>query len=242
MPKPPTVFLGEMTSPEVERFLARSRHRHRAGRLDRAARPARPAADRRARPDRGRTSRGAGRRRGRRPDDQLRPVVPAHRLHRARPRPDPDLHGLRRGRGRRPGRNRLPPDRVAQRPLRQHLCAGVRVRERRGPAAGRHARVPDQLLGRHHRRRGGRVLRGDERPPRQPRRDLGRARDQPGAGRHGRSERRDAAVPRGRATRPPCTPRSSSRPRARSTARPSRERGAMRARRRPSSASATWRP
>ncbi len=37
-----------------------------------------------------------------------------------------------------------------------------------------------------------------QRPARQPRRDLGRARDQPGARRHGRGERRDAAVPRGR--------------------------------------------
>ena len=44
------------------------------------------------------------------------------------------------------------------------------------------------------------------------------------------------------ATRLPCTPRSSSRRRARSTGRPSRGRGAMRARRRRSSASATWRP
>ena len=74
-----------------------------------------------------------------------------------------------------------------------YACANVADRLPDG-----HARVPGQLLGRHHRRGGGRVLRGDERPARQPRRDLGGDRDQPGARRHGRGERRDAAVPRGR--------------------------------------------
>ena len=39
--KPATVFLGEMTSPEVEAFLANEPDGHRAGWLDRAARPAR---------------------------------------------------------------------------------------------------------------------------------------------------------------------------------------------------------
>ena len=61
--KPPTVFLGEMTNPEVEAFLRGPRHGHRADRLDRAARPARPAADRRAHPGRGRPPRRAAGRR-----------------------------------------------------------------------------------------------------------------------------------------------------------------------------------
>ena len=60
--------------------------------------------------------------------------------------------------------------------------------------------------------------------------DVGRPGDQPGAGRHGARERRDAAVPARSPTRAPCTRRSSSRRPARSTARPARARGAMRAR------------
>ena len=63
--KPPTVFLGEMTTLEVEAFLKTKPHRHRAGRRDRAARPARAAADRRLHPAGGGAARGARARRGR---------------------------------------------------------------------------------------------------------------------------------------------------------------------------------
>ena len=43
-----------------------------------------------------------------------------------------------------------------------------------------HARLPDQLLGRDDRRRGGRVLRPDDRAPREPGRDVGGDGDRPG--------------------------------------------------------------
>ena len=58
-------------------------------------------------------------------------------------------------------------------------------------------RLPDQLLGRHDRRGVRRVLRPVDRAAREPRRDVGRARDRPGARGHGRGQRGDAAVPRG---------------------------------------------
>ena len=51
------------------------------------------------------------------------------------------------------------PDRVPQRPLRQHLRDRLRLRQRRRADAGRRAGVPGQLLGRHDAGRGGRVLR-----------------------------------------------------------------------------------
>ena len=60
--KPQTVFLGEMTNPEVEAFLATSQTVIVPVGLHRAARPARPAADRPAHPRGGRPpDRAAGR-------------------------------------------------------------------------------------------------------------------------------------------------------------------------------------
>ena len=84
--------------------------------------------------------------------------------------------------------------------------------------AGRRPRLPGQLLGRHERDRGGRVLRPIDRAPRQPRRDVGGARDRPRARGHGRAPtprcRRSPRSPTPRRS----TPRSSSRLRARSIA------------------------
>ena len=59
------------------------------------------------------------------------------------------------------------------------------------------ARLPGQLLGRHDRRGGRRVLRPDDGPPRQPRRDVGGHGHRPRPRRPRRRERRAAAVPRG---------------------------------------------
>ena len=128
MPKPPTVFLGHMTDREVQAFLREHQTVIVPDRLDRAARAARAAAHRRPRPDRGRAAGRAAGRRPRRAADQLRAVVPARRVHGRRPHPDPDVHGADRGPVRGPGRDRLPPDRVPQRPLRQHLRDRLRLR------------------------------------------------------------------------------------------------------------------
>ena len=159
--KPPTVFLGEMTSPEVERFLVDhdtvivpvgSTEQHGPhGPL-----PPMPS----SRP----RSPGALPRRSARSSPR--------RSTTACPIPTPGSRASSTSGSRRSWpssrtscaawRDGLPADRAAQRPLRQHLRAGLRLRERGGPAAGRRARLPDQLLGRHHRRGGGRVLRGDD--------------------------------------------------------------------------------
>ena len=197
--KPPTVFLGEMTNPEVEAFL---RDHHTVivpDRLDRAARPARPA------PHRRRSSRTEVARRVAprsaplvAPADQLRAVVPARRLHRRRAHPDPDVHGADRGPVRVAGVDRLPADRLPERPLRQHVRDRLRLRERaptRLPAGVRAFPVnywDGMTAG-----RGRRVLRPDDRAPREPGRDLGGDGDQPGPRRPGRRQRRDAAVPGG---------------------------------------------
>ena len=96
--KPPTVFLGEMTNPEVEAFLREHQTVIVPDRLDRAARPARAAADRRPRPDRGRAARRAA---------ASAPLVappinyglsyPHVGFTGRRPHPDPDVHGADRG-------------------------------------------------------------------------------------------------------------------------------------------------
>ena len=196
--KPPTVFLGEMTDPEVEAFLRDHRDGDRADRLDRAARPARSAADRRPRPA---WRSPGGSRRGSAPL-----VAPPINYGLSYPHVGftgvvhiriPTFMALVEDLCAVAGGDRLPADRVPQRPLRQHLRDRVRLRQRRRPAARRRARVPGQLLGRHDRRRGGRVLRPDDRPPRQPGRDVGGHGDRPGARRHGPGQRRDAAVPGG---------------------------------------------
>ena len=156
------------------------RHRHRADRLHGAARAARPAPDRRPRADGGRPPHRAAGRGPRRAARQLRPVVPARRLHGPRPDPDPDLHGARRGPRRIARHGRFPPDRLPQRPLRQHVRHRLCLRERGGPAAQGRAGLPGQLLGRPVGRRNGGVLRLLDRPPREPGGDVGHPRDRPG--------------------------------------------------------------
>ena len=102
-----------------------------------------------------------------------------------------------------------------------------------------HALLPGQLLGRHDARRGGRVLRPGERPPREQGRDVRGDGDQPRPRGHGaRATSSSRRSPRS-AARAPSTPRSSSRRRGPSIARRGPGRGATRARPRPSSASAT---
>ena len=172
--------------------------------------------------------------------DRLRAVVPARRVHRRRPPAHPDLHGARRGRGAsasRPWASARSCSSTATTTTRYaiaYACANAADRLPDG-----HARLPDQLLGRADRRRGGRVLRPDERPPRQPGRDVGGDGDRRGARRHRARERRDAAVPRGRQPGRRAHRVLLLDARARSTARRTRAPGATRARRRSSSASAT---
>ena len=135
---------------------------HRADRLDRAARPARPAADRRPRPA---PRSPVASRRGSAPPSPRRsttalsyPHVGFTGLVHIR---IPTFMALIEDLRGRPGVDRLPADRVPQRPLRQHLRDRLRLRERGAAAARRRARLPDQLLGRHDRRGGRRVLRPD---------------------------------------------------------------------------------
>ena len=105
--------------------------------------------------------------------------------------------------------------------------------------AARDARLPGQLLGRDDGGRGGRVLRADHRPAREPRRDVRGDGDQPGPRRPRQRQRRDAAVPRGH--EPGAGPHGVLLlvARARCTARRIRGRGATPASRAPSTASAT---
>ena len=239
--KPPTVFLGEMTDPEVEAFLRDHRtvivptgsteqHGPHGPLLTDVFVPVEVA--RRVAPRTGALVA---------PSLNYGAVVPARRLHRRRPPADRDVHGPHRGRRRRAGDDGLPPDRVPERPLRQHLRDRLRLRDRRRAAARRRARVPGQLLGRHDRRRGRRVLRPDGRPAREPGRDLGRHGHRSGPRRHRPGQRGDAAVPRGGEPGARSTPPSSSRRRGPSTGRPTAGRGAMPASPAPSTASATSR-
>ena len=239
--KPPTVFLGEMTSPEVEAFLAdhdtvivptgsTEQHGPHGPLLTDVLVPKR--------------SRAASRRASAplvAPADQLRAVLPARRVHRARPHPDPDVHGPGRGPVRVAVVDRLPADRLPQRALRQHLRDRLRVRERRrSPAPGR-PRFPINYWDGMTRGRGGRVLRADHRPARQPGRDVRGDGDQPRPRRPRRTPTpRCRRSPRSR-TRRRSTRRSSSRLRARSTARRIPARGATPASPRGISASATSR-
>ena len=93
--KPATVFLGEMTNPEVEAFLkthhtviiptgATEQHGPHGPLLTDVLIPQEIA--RRVAPKIGARRRAA---------DQLRAVVSARRLHRPRPHPHPDVHGAR---------------------------------------------------------------------------------------------------------------------------------------------------
>ena len=82
-----------------------------------------------------------------------------------------------------------------ERPLRQHLRHRVCLRQCRRQDVEGGQGVSGELLGRADRRGSRRVLRAEERPARQPRRDLGGDGDQsePGGSRNG--ERRVSAVP-----------------------------------------------
>ena len=181
--KPPTVFLGEMTDPEVERLPARrsqtvivptgstEQHGPHGPLLTDVLVPNEVA--RRVAP--------RGRRASSAPPINYGLSYPHVGLHRAS-----STSGSRRSW--RSSRTcapslasiGLPADRVPQRPLRQHVRHRLRLRQRRRPPARRHARLPDQLLGRHDRRGGRRVLRPDDGPPREQGRDLGRHGHRPG--------------------------------------------------------------
>ena len=125
--KPATVFLGEMTDPEVRAALERTQtiiiptgsteqHGPHGPLLTDAIVPTEVA------------RRVAGAHRGaRRPGDQLRPVVSARRVHRRRPHPRPDVHVAHRGPVRVVRLDRLHADRLPERPLRQHVCDRLRV-------------------------------------------------------------------------------------------------------------------
>ena len=164
-----------MTEPEVEAFLRDHETVIVPDRLDRAARPARPAPDRRDRPDRGRPARGA---------ERSAPLVA----------PDRSTTRCRTRTSGSPGvvHIRIPTFMA----LIEDLCASLAsIGFRRIVFLNGHydntyaiayacanaaerlpagvARLPGQLLGRHDRRGGGRVLRPDDRPPREPRRDVG---------------------------------------------------------------------
>ncbi len=193
--KPPTVFLGEMTTLEVDAFLAghdtvivpvgsTEQHGPHGPLLTDALIPVEVA--RRVAPRVGAVVA---------PVRQLLAVIPARWLHRRGARADPHLHGTHRGPVPVAGGDRVPADRVPQRPLRQHLRHRVCLRQRRGPSARRHLRVPGQLLGRHDAGRGGRVLRPVQRTPRQQGRDVGRPGHRARAGGHGVGQRRVPTVP-----------------------------------------------
>ena len=196
--KPATVFLGEMTDPEVEAFLQRPPDGHRADRLHRAARSARPAPDRRARPERGGPPRRAA---GRRASSRRRSTT------RCRTRTS-GFTGV--------VHIRIPTFMA----LIEDLCASLasigfrRIVFLNGHYDNTYAiayacanaadRLPEGVLafpvnywdgmtG----DRGGRVLRPVDRAAREPGGDVGRPGDRPGARGHGQRQRRDAAVPRG---------------------------------------------
>ena len=158
--KPPTVFLGEMTTPRSRRSCATTgRSSCRSARPSSTARTARCCTDV-LDPDRGRPSHRAAGGRRRRPDGQLRAVVSARRLHRRRPRPDPDLHGADRGPVRRRWRRSASAgscSSTATTTTRTRSPTPARTRRDRLPAGV--ARLPGQLLGRDDAGRGRRVLR-----------------------------------------------------------------------------------
>ena len=229
--KPPTVFLGEMTSPEVEAFLRRPRHGHRADRLDRAARPARPAADRRRS---SRTRSPAASRRGSAPSSRRRSTTALSYPHVGftgrRPHPDPDVHGAHRGPVRSRSRRSASGgscSSTATTTTRTRSPTPARTRADACPPASRAFPVNywDGMTA----DEAAEFFGPTNGPPREPGRDVGGHGDRRRPRRPGRGERRDAAVPRGHQRRPPSTRRSSSRRRARSTARRSRARGATRA-------------
>ena len=134
MSKPPTVFLGEMTNPEVEAFLkthhtviiptgATEQHGPHGPLLTDVLIPQEIA--RRVAPQIGARGRAA---------DQLRAVVSARRVHRPRAHPHSDVHGADRGSVRVVRHRRVQADHLPERPLRQHLRDRVCLRQRRRAA------------------------------------------------------------------------------------------------------------
>ena len=239
--KPPTVFLGEMTDPEVGAFL----RDHQTvivptGSTEQHG-PHGPLLTDVLVPTRGRPPRRAERRRPRRADHQLRAVLPARRASRAS-----CTSGSRRSwRSSRTSAPRSPSigfRRIVF--LNGHYDNTYAIAYACASAADRMpagvARLPGQLLGRHDRRGGGRVLRPDRTGLHANRGETSAVMAiDPALVDMDARERRDAALPRGHQPGRRSTPRSSSRRRAPSIGRPTRARGATRARRRPSSASAT---
>ena len=193
--KPATVFLGEMTNPEVEEFLktrhtvivptgATEQHGPHGPLLTDVLIPQEVA--RRVAPTIGAVVA---------PPINYALSLSARRLHRARPRPHLDLHGPYR----RPVcvvcHVRVQADHFPERSLRQHLRDRLRLRERRGEDAEGRQGVSGELLGRAHRGRGRRVVGAEERVAREPGRDVRRARDQPEPRGHGPGERGVSTVP-----------------------------------------------
>ena len=214
--KPPTVFLGEMTNPEVEAFLkkhhtvivptgATEQHGPHGPLLTDVLIPQEIA--RRIAP--------ADRRR-RRAADQLRAVVSARRVHRARADPHSHVHGAHRGPVRLVRHVRLQAHHFSERPLRQHLRDRLRVRQRGREAVEGRQGVSGQLLGRHDGRRDRGVLRIEERAARQSGRDVGDPRRSiPTWSTWTRPMRSSRRFPTTPSTRGRCTPRFSSPPRDR---------------------------
>ena len=195
--KPPTVFLGEMTNPEVEAFLEDRTHRHHPDRRHRTARPARAAADRVLIPQEI----------ARRVAPHVGAVV-APPINYALSYPHvgftglvhiriPTFMALDRGPVPRIRRVRIQADRVPQRALRQHLRDRVRVREcRREDAAGREGVSRSTTGTACLPRRSREVLEPRQGHARERRGDLGHPRDRPESRRHGEGQRRVPAVPR----------------------------------------------
>ena len=186
-----SIYMPEMTNLQVREYLE-SGPRGTVivpGRIDRGSRRPRAAVDRRLHPDRGREAGRAGARRPGRPSDRVRPGARPSRRARSRLRPPRDLRAPRPRRLRDARRGGLQANRAAERALRELLGAAVRGgRDLRRPPR-RRAHLPVPLLAGSRARRSGGVPLRDGRDPCERRRDLGRARDRPGALRHGASAR-----------------------------------------------------
>ena len=194
--KPPTVFLGEMTTLEVEAFLKRHHTVIVPVGATEQHGPHAPLSTDVLHPARGGAARGA---------DVGAVVAPS--LNYALSYPHVGFTGLVHIRI--PtfmaliedlcaslSADRLQAHRVPQRPLRQHLRHRLRVRERGREAADGREGVSDQLLGRHDARTRSTEFFNLARAARQPRGDLGHAGHQSRPRRHGQGERRVPAVPR----------------------------------------------
>ena len=151
----PSVFLDELTEPEVAELVAGG-HGHTADpdRLDRAARPARPDRDGRDHPARGLPPRGGRPRRARRSAGPVRPRRRSPWLRRARLRHARHLPGADRGPDPLVRRVGLPPGRLRERPLHELPRDQPRLLQRLAEAAGGDEGLVALLLGRAAARRG----------------------------------------------------------------------------------------